>query len=76
VLERVRGEKSRAKTSMKTPVLVLHATGTPAELGRVAGLEQDLRNACLIEQLTTEETSEPFEVVRIELGEAPPKVAR
>jgi valyl-tRNA synthetase len=76
VLERVRGEKSRAKTSMKTPVLVLHATGTPAELDVVAGLEQDLRNACLIEQLTTEETSEPFQVVRIELGEAPPKVAR
>jgi valyl-tRNA synthetase len=76
VLERVRGEKSRAKTSMKTPVLVLHATGTPHELDVLAGLEQDLRNACLIEQLTTEETSEPFEVVRIELGEAPPKQAR
>ena len=76
VLERVRGEKSRAKTSMKTPVLLLHATGTPAELDVVASLEQDLRNACLIEQLTTEETSEPFDVVRVELGEAPPKAPK
>ena len=42
----------------------------------LAGIEQDLRNACLIEQLTSEETSEPFDVVRIELGEAPPKQPR
>ncbi len=76
VLERVRGEKSRAKTSMKTPVLVLHAVGAPAELDVLAALEQDLRNACLIEQLTSEETLEAFDVVRIELGEAPPKAPK
>ncbi len=76
VLERVRGEKSRAKTSMKTPVLLLHATGSAAELAVLAGLEQDLRNACLIEELTTAESAEPFEVRTLELGEAPPKAAR
>ena len=73
VLERVRGEKSRAKTSMKTPVLELHATGTGAELALLAEVADDLRNACLIERLSTEEGSGPFEVPRIELGEAPPK---
>ncbi len=76
VLERVRGEKSRAKTSMKTPVLALHAVGTAQDLALLAQVEADLRNACLIESLTTQETGGAFEVSRIELGEAPPKVAR
>jgi valyl-tRNA synthetase len=73
VLERVRGEKSRAKTSMKTPVLELHAVGTAAELALLSEVADDLRNACLIDRLSTEETSGAFEVSRILLGEAPPK---
>ncbi|MBC7373408.1 MAG: valine--tRNA ligase [Frankiales bacterium] len=76
VLERVRGEKSRAKTSMKTPVLALHATGTAAELALLEQVTADLRNACLIEELTSEIGAGPFEVVSLELGEAPPKVVR
>jgi len=76
VLERVRGEKSRAKTSMKTPVLALHAVGTAQELALLGQVEADLRNACLIESLTTEESGAAFDAVRIELGDPPPKVAR
>ena len=73
VLERVRGAKSRAKTSMKTPVLELHAVGTAVELDLLALVAEDLRNACLIQSLTTEESTDTFDAVRIELGEAPPK---
>ncbi len=73
VLERVRGEKSRAKVSMKTPVLVLHATGSAAELATLAQVETDLRNSCLIEELTTESADGGFAVARIELGDPPPK---
>jgi valyl-tRNA synthetase len=73
VLERVRGEKSRAKTSMKTPVLALHATGFPDALARLDQVAEDLRNACLIDALTSEATDGPFAVATIELGEAPPK---
>ncbi|MCW2616451.1 MAG: tRNA synthetase valyl/leucyl anticodon-binding protein [Frankiales bacterium] len=76
VLERVRGEKSRAKTSMKTPVLALHATGTEAELALLAQVAEDLKNACLIGDLTSEPGGAGFDVVRIELGEAPPKAPR
>ncbi|MCY7364539.1 MAG: valine--tRNA ligase, partial [Frankiaceae bacterium] len=76
VLERVRGEKSRAKTSMKTPVLALHAVGTAQELALLSQVEADLRNACLIRSLTTEESGDAFDVPRIELGDPPPKVAR
>jgi valyl-tRNA synthetase len=73
VLERVRGEKSRAKTSMKTPVLALHATGSPDEITRLNEVAEDLRNSCLIEALTGEATDGPFTVASIELGAAPPK---
>ncbi|TAL21777.1 MAG: valine--tRNA ligase, partial [Frankiales bacterium] len=73
VLERVRGEKSRAKVSMKTPVLALHATGSAEELAVLAQVETDLRNSCLIESLTTEDGDAGFEVTRIELGDPPPK---
>ncbi|CAN5126247.1 valine--tRNA ligase [soil metagenome] len=76
VLERVRGAKSRAKTSMKTPVVELHAVGGAFELALLASVADDLRNSCLIESLTTQESGESFDAVRIELGEAPPKQAR
>ncbi len=76
MLERVRGAKSRAKTSMKTPVLELHAVGSAVELELLDQVADDLRNACLIGSLTTEESDAAFDVTRIELGEAPPKVAR
>ncbi len=76
VLERVRGEKSRAKTSMKTPVLRLHASGTADDLTLLEQVADDLRNACLIADLTSEVGEGPFVVVSLELGEAPPKVAR
>jgi valyl-tRNA synthetase len=52
VLERVRGEKSRAKTSMKTPVLALRATGFAGRPRPARPVAADLRNACLIDVLT------------------------
>jgi valyl-tRNA synthetase len=76
VLERVRGEKSRAKTSMKTPVLALHATGSADDITRLNEVAEDLRNACLIDVLTGEAADGPFTVATIELGEAPAKPTR
>jgi len=76
VLERVRGEKSRAQTSMKTPVLALHATGSATDLALLEQVSQDLQNACLIAKLSYEQADGAFEVVRVELGEAPPKAPR
>ena len=76
VLERVRGEKSRAQTSMKTPVLALHATGSAADLALLEQVSADLKNACLIATLSYEQADGAFEVVRVELGEAPPKAKR
>jgi valyl-tRNA synthetase len=76
VLEIVRGEKSREKTSMKTPVTRLRLAGLPDELALLSEVEDDLRNACLIEQLQSEPSDEPLHVVEIALGEPPVKASK
>ena len=76
VLEIVRGEKSRQKTSMKTPVLILRLAGTPEELALLGAVEADVRSSCLVVELSTESSETPLHVIGIELGEAPPKAPR
>jgi len=76
VLEVVRGEKSRQKTSMKTPVLSLRLAGTAQEVALLGEVADDLRNACLLADLASETGDGPLRLVSIELGEAPPKAPK
>ena len=74
VLQVVRRAKSEAKVSMRTPVTVLTVTapGPVAEL--FALVEEDLRNAGVVEQVVRERGDAL--VIGVELGDAPAKVQR
>ena len=73
VLAEVRKAKSTAKTSTRTPVTVLTLRlGTAAE--RFADVEGDVVNAGVVEAVR--HLDEAGARVEVELGEAPPKVAR
>jgi valyl-tRNA synthetase len=73
VLSEVRKAKSSAKTSQRTPVVRLVLQGTEAAY---APFLEDLRNAAVVEGVV-EYAGEGDELVPVvELGEAPPKVAR
>jgi len=74
VLQHVRRAKSEAKTSTRTPVTHLTVAAPDAVLRLFAGVEQDLRNAGVVEQVETA-TGEAL-TVTVELGEAPPKAPR
>jgi valyl-tRNA synthetase len=75
VLQHVRRAKSEAKASMRTPVTRLAVTAPEAVLAQFATVEDDLRNAGVVEQVTTTAGGESL-AVTVELGEAPPKTPR
>ncbi len=74
MLQAVRRAKSEAKVSMRTPVtlLTVHAPDNVLEL--FAAVEEDLRNAGVVEQVVRERGDAL--AVAVELGEAPAKVQR
>ena len=74
VLQAVRRAKSEAKTSMRTPVTSLVVTAPGALLELLALVEEDLRNAGVVEQVATATGDEL--AVRVELGEPPAKQPR
>ncbi len=74
VLQSVRRAKSEAKVSMRTPVTLLTVTAPDPVLELFAAVEEDLRNAGVVEQVIRE-TGEAL-TVAVELGEAPAKVQR
>ena len=74
VLQAVRRAKSEAKASMRTPVTSLVVRGPQDVLELFATAEDDLRNAGVVEQVSTA-AAEALEV-DVVLGEAPPKTPR
>ena len=74
VLQAVRRAKSEAKASMRTPVTVLTVTAPQDVAELFALVEEDLRNAGVVEQVVREHG--PGLAVAVELGEAPAKVQR
>ena len=74
VLQAVRRAKSEAKVSMRTPVTLLTVTAPDAVAELFALVEEDLRNAGVVEQVVRER-GETL-AVAVELGEAPAKVQR
>jgi valyl-tRNA synthetase len=74
VLQAVRRAKSEAKASMRTPVTVLTVTAPDAVAELFALVEEDLRNAGVVEQVVRERGDAL--AVAVELGEAPAKVQR
>jgi valyl-tRNA synthetase len=73
VLQAVRRAKSEAKVSMRTPVTQLTVRGPEDALALFALVEADLRNAGVVEQVSTASAAEL--AVDVELGEPPPKQA-
>ena len=74
VLQAVRRAKSEAKVSMRTPVTLLTVTAPDAVAELFALVEEDLRNAGVVEQVVRERGDAL--AVAVELGEAPAKVQR
>jgi valyl-tRNA synthetase len=74
VLQAVRRAKSEAKVSMRTPVTLLTVTAPDAVAELFALVEEDLRNAGVVEQVVRERGDAL--TVAVELGEAPAKVQR
>ena len=74
VLQAVRRSKSEAKVSMRTPVTLLTVTAPDAVAELFALVEEDLRNAGVVEQVVRERGDAL--TVAVELGEAPAKVQR
>ena len=74
VLQSVRRAKSEAKVSMRTPVTLLTVTAPDAVVELFAAVEEDLRNAGVVEQVIRERGDAL--TVAVELGEAPAKVQR
>jgi valyl-tRNA synthetase len=74
VLQFVRRAKSEAKTSTRTPVLVLSVAAPQPVLDLLAQVEQDVINAGVVERL--ERTVADELAVTAELGEAPPKAPK
>ena len=74
VLQAVRRAKSEAKVSMRTPVTLLTVTAPDPVQELFAAVEEDLRNAGVVEQVIREKGDAL--TVAVELGEAPAKVQR
>ena len=74
VLQFVRRAKSEAKTSTRTPVLVLSVAAPQPVLDLLAQVERDVVNAGVVEQV--ERTVAEALAVTVELGEAPPKAPK
>ena len=74
VLQAVRRAKSEAKVSMRTPVTVLTVTAPDPVAELFALVEEDVRNAGVVEQVVRERGD--VLAVGAELGEAPAKVQR
>jgi valyl-tRNA synthetase len=74
VLQSVRRAKSEAKVSMRTPVTRLTVTAPEPVAELFALVEEDLRNAGVVEQVVRERGDAL--AVAVELGEAPAKVQR
>ena len=72
VLQHVRRAKSEAKTSTRTPVLVLAVSARQPVLDLLAQVEQDVVNAGVVELLERRLVDGAL-TVTVELGEAPPK---
>jgi valyl-tRNA synthetase len=73
VLQAVRRAKSEAKVSMRTPVTLLTVRAPDDVLALFGSVEDDLRNACVVEQV--ERAPGEALVVEAVLGEPPPKQA-
>ncbi len=74
VLQAVRRAKSEAKVSMRTPVTLLTVTAPGAVQELFAAVEEDLRNAGVVEQVIRERGDALG--VAVELGEPPAKAPR